>query len=195
MIISSFFTLGSGSPALGLNPTIRIWEVNGVTATLVVNNDPMIEVGDGFYQYNFISYDATKDYVFRSDSVTLPLARRYQFGATQAAVITPDQVADIVSSVWDETASAHLLPGSTGEKLSQIKADTTNISVTITTLSALLDEIAKYDRNRTKIDPVAKTLTVYDDDCVTPLRVFNLLDQFGAPSVTDVCERRPTTCP
>lgn len=195
MIISSFFTLGTGDPALGLSPVIRIWEVNGISATLIINNDPMVEVGDGFYQYDFTSYDASKDYVFRSDAVTLPSARRYQFGATQTAIISSNQINNIVDSVWDEPAAAHVLPGSTGEKLSQIKADTFNISLTITSLSTLLTEMAKYDRNRTRIDPVAKTLTVYDDDCVTPLRVFNLLDQSGSPSVVDVCERRPTTCP
>jgi len=49
------------------------------------------------------------------------------------------------------------------------------------------------DTNRTKIDDVAKTLTVYDDDCTTVLRVFQLLDQNGNPSTDSVCERKPTS--
>ena len=46
---------------------------------------------------------------------------------------------------------------------------------------------------RTRIDPTSKTLTVYDEDCTTILRVFNLYDSTGTPSVVDVCERKPVT--
>ncbi len=46
--------------------------------------------------------------------------------------------------------------------------------------------------NRTKIDPVAKTFTVYAANGTTPLYVFDLKDAQGAPSVTSIAERVPT---
>jgi len=55
----------------------------------------------------------------------------------------------------------------------------------------LLDALIKYDKNKTKIDPTAKTLTVYDDDNSTPIAIFDLKDSTGAPSVTEVFERVP----
>jgi len=195
MIISSFFT-NNGNPVTGLTPTIRIWEVTPTLDTLVVTDAPMGEIGDGFYKYDFVSYDPTKDYTFRSDGgVTLPAVNRYLVGANNAASITTQTLTEIGAQVWDTNANSHLIPGSTGEKLSQIKADTTTLVVSTSAINALVQLVLKYDTNRTKIDTVAKTLTVYDDDCVTPLEVFNLFDSNGVPSVTEVCERRPTTCP
>lgn len=195
MLITSFFTNNS-VPQTGLTPLLRIWEVTPSSQTLIVNNDPMVEVGDGFYKYDFIAYDVTKDYVFRADGGgSQPIGERYQFGATQAAIINNNQISNIAAEVWDVDANNHLLAGSTGERLALIKADTTTINVNVSVINSLVQLLLKYERNRTKIDTVAKTLTVYDDDCVTPLQVFNLRDSTGAPSVTDVCERSPTTCP
>jgi hypothetical protein len=58
-------------------------------------------------------------------------------------------------------------------------------------MGGLLDVIRKYSTNRTRVDATAKTLTVYDDDCTTVLRVFDLLDGAGSPSIDEVCERKP----
>ena len=192
MLISSFFT-NNGNPQTGLTPTIRIWEVVQLGSdTLIVNNAPMIETGDGFYKYHFVTYDASKDYVFRTDGGnTLPATERYQSGTIITAQVEQTSITNIASNVWDVDNSLHLIPGSTGENLAQIKADTTFISVSIPTINSLLNTLLKYERNRTRIDIAAKTLTVYDDDEITPLTVFNLKDSAGVPSVIDVCERDP----
>lgn len=195
MIINSFFT-EAGAPKTGLSPTIRIWEVSAGAHTLVITDASMTEVGDGFYKYNFAAYDATKNYVVRADGgVVLANADRYEYGATEELKVDDGSVANISSGVWDESASSHLIAGSTGEMLSQIKADTSSIYVSVATVNALVNTLLKYEKNRTKIDTAAKTLTVFDDDCVTPLTVFNLKDSSGNASVAEVCERSPTTCP
>ena len=49
----------------------------------------------------------------------------------------------------------------------------------------------KINRNRLKIDKVANTLTLYEDDQVTPLRVFNLYDQNGQANWKNILERLP----
>lgn len=196
--INSLFTAG-GIPASGLVPTVRIWEVDGTLQTLIVgspsgtgqNTDGImseIETGspvvqDGFYTFlftNLIGYDQTKKYLIRTDGgASLPDADRYQ-------------VAEIVPNTLDNQLTPnHIIPGSAGYTLSQIKADTTQLFLDIAAIDDLVTLLLKFDTNRTKIDETAKTLTVYDDDCLTVLRVFQLLDQGGAPSTTSVCERKP----
>jgi hypothetical protein len=55
----------------------------------------------------------------------------------------------------------------------------------------LLQTLLKYEKNRTRIDKTAKTLTVYDDDGTTPIKVFSLRDENGVPSITEIIERLP----
>lgn len=195
MIINSFFT-DAGAPKTGLTPIIRVWEVSGGAHSLVVNNASMVEVGDGFYKYDFTTYDATKNYVVRSDGGgSLADVDRYEYGATEELKIDDATTTNIINGVWDEDASTHLSAGSTGEMLSQIKADTSTIAVSVVAINSLVNTLLKYETNRTKIDTTAKTLTIYDDDCVTPLTVFNLKDSSGNASVAEVCDRVPSTCP
>ncbi len=206
--INSLFT-NAGQPASGLSPTVRIWEVSGSVQTLIVgatggtgqNTDgAMIEifdsgspgVSDGFYTFLFtdlIGYDPLKKYLIRSDgTIALPTTDRFQSGSIDPIEQT------IIDGVWDEQISPdHLGVGSAGLILSEIKADTTSLFLDINDVNTLVTTILKYDTNRTKIDDTAKTLTIYDDDCTTVLRVFSLLDQTGTPSTSSVCERKPVS--
>ena len=61
----------------------------------------------------------------------------------------------------------------------------------INTIVGIVNTLLKYEKNRTRVDKNAFTLTVYDDDGVTPLKVFNLKDFTGAASYTEVAERMP----
>jgi len=201
--INSFFT-NLGMPATGITagfPIVRIWEVMGATSTLIVgatcgtgqNTDGlMIELDDcggteqdGFYTFLFdaaAGYVETRNYLVRTDGgPTLTDADRYQSTTIVPSVLDVPLVPD------------HILPGSLGELQTMIKADTTAISLTTIDTNALANLILQYDIGRTRIDETAMTLTVFAADCVTPLRVFNLLDGAGNPSVTDVCERRPVS--
>jgi len=204
--INSLFTNG-GTPQSGLTPTVRIWEVDGAIQTLIVgastgtgqNTDGLMSeifdsgspaTSDGFYTFLFttlIGYDPTKNYLVRTDgSGALPAVDRYQ-----TSPIDPFEET-IINGVWDEQiAPDHLGVGSSGLILNQIKADTTSLFLDINDVNTLVTTILKYDTNRTKIDDINKTLTVYDDDCSTVLRVFQLLDQAGNPSTSSVCERKP----
>lgn len=209
--INSLFA-NRGVPAIDIAtatpgyPTVRVWEVSGAVQTLIVgapngtgqNTDGIMAeiVGDGspirkdgFYTLLFtdtIGYDPSKKYLVRSDGGTsLPDADRYQ-----TAEIDPIEDA-ITKGVWDVDRTEHLGTDSTGLALSQIKADTTQLFLDLDAINDLVTLLLKYDTNRTKIDETAKTLTIYDDDCTTVLRVFELLDQWGVPSTDSVCERKP----
>lgn len=186
-ILTAHFTTG-GVPITGLTPTIDIIEM-GITNTLVVSSGSLSEVGIGWYRYDFTTYDPTKNYVFTIDGgVSLPACERYKHGGNES------YVEDISSEVWNETVIDHLSVGSTGEALAQIKANTATIVVNEVTIVTLLNLLLKYQRNRTKIDVPNNQLIIYDDDCITPLTVFNLKDFSGMPSVAEVCERVPLSC-
>lgn len=234
IVIASYFS-DKGTPAIGLSPKIRIWEISDVDQTLIIGtvngtSDPgpvggganvgtgpgtdgiMMEMydktpgagsgglpisgdRDGLYKYVFDTYngyDPTKSYVVRVDGGTILNAQdRYQTVFLNPETATPMTVNDIVDGVYNAQAINYLQPGSFGEKINQTAANTAQLSLDVNDILSLIDLAIKYQTNRTKIDHLAKTLTVYDDDCVTPLRVFNLYDHAGAPSITTVCERRP----
>ncbi len=59
------------------------------------------------------------------------------------------------------------------------------------TYGELLNILFKYENNRNKIDKIANTLTIYDDDDISVLKVFDLKDSTGVGSVTEVYERIP----
>lgn len=209
IIISSYFQNDSG-PVAGLTPTLRIWEVTDIGEVLVVGtpcgtgsatDGVMLELADcgspeteqdGFYRYNFtdvLGYDTTKTYVVRVDGgVTLSASFRYQVEKISCI----DSKEGIASSVWNANAADYT--GGSPETMGGLQNNTYNSVEIIRTndipaLYALMDLIRKYDTNRTKIDGANNTLIVYDDDCVTPLRTFRLLDSTGTPSVAEVCER------
>lgn len=209
VLITSFFTRG-GNPATNIEtvtpgfPKIRIWEVTDGTPsgdsfvgqfTMSAMEDGAND--DGFYKFEFTDtdgYDPTKTYIFRTDGGS-SLPDNEQF---RVARLDPSESVDaIADAVWDEPRTDHLSVGSTGEALSQIKADTSNIADKLYLDSdSVLDVVQlllKMEAGRTKIDPTAKTLTVYDEDCTTVLRVFDLYDSTGTKSVTEVCERVPRT--
>lgn len=207
ILITSFFTR-NGAPANDIEtvtpgfPLVRIWEVVDGTA----GGDAFIgqfimsamEDGandDGFYKYEFATingYDATKSYVIRTDGGS-SLSSHEQFQTAQLAPqVSPDTIAD---AVWDEPKAEHLLVGSTGEALSQIKADTTDmldkLYLDADSVLEVVQLLLKMEAGRTKIDPGTNTMTVFDEDCVTVLRTFQLLDSTGTPSVSEICERKP----
>lgn len=195
MIITTFITNNS-LPAGGLAPSILLYSVDDAGQTLVISGDPMSEIGSGFYKYIFELYDSTMNYVYLIDAGTGVTANeRFKYGATQEVKLEQSQNETIASSVWDEQSSDHTNTGSFGEMLSFTKADTANIVINQSTINTLISTLLKYQRNRTRIDPTAKTLTIFDDDCMSVLQVFDLKDSTGAPSVVEVCERSPLGCP
>jgi hypothetical protein len=191
-ILTVHFT-NNGSPAPGLTPTIDIYELDPLvptTNTLVVNDGACAEIGGGWYRYQFTTYDTAKNYVFTFDGGgSLAAYERYKVGGNETYA---EEVSD---GVWDEQGTEHVQPGSMGLIVQQTKADTASIVVTEATIVTLLNLLLKYQRNRTRIDLANAQLIIYDDDCVTPLTTFNLLDFSGMPNVQEVCEKIPVTCP
>jgi len=187
MDISSIFSI-NGIPATGLSPVIRITEIDSGVTTLTVNDAAMTEIGDGFYTFNFDQaqgYESTKNYLVRVDGGNT-LTDRYQ-----AQEINPIE-STIINGVLDEPLNQHQTNGSVGASLADTLANTAGLLIDVADVDAIVQLTLKYNTNRTKIDNSAKTLTVYDDDCVTPLRVFALFDASNSPSTQSIFERKPT---
>lgn len=58
-------------------------------------------------------------------------------------------------------------------------------------MSGVVDELLKYQGNKMLIDPLQFTMTVYDDDGTTPIKVFDLKDENGVSSITSILQRLP----
>ena len=187
-IITVHFS-ANGIPVTGLFPTIDIYSLNLANPainTKVITAGSTIEIGMGWYRYDFMSYDSTLNYVYTFDGgAGLTDCERYKIGGNES------YVEDISSNVWEEQTTSHLNSGTTGFAITQIKSDTTSVMISQGTITLLIQTLLKYERNRTRIDVPTATLTIYDDDGTTPLTVFNLKDHLGNLSVAEVCERLP----
>ena len=119
MWVVSFFT-ENGEPVTGLSPIINIRDISD--GSLVITSGTMTEKGDGFYAYDFVGYDDTKDYAVRSDSVTLSGTDRYAFASTGEYNDTLNEIRSTVDDIdirtllirKIQTNRLELLDGDTG---------------------------------------------------------------------------------
>ncbi len=105
MKIVSAFT-DRGEPKTGLTPTIRIRDIG--TGLLVVTDVVMTELDDGFYYYNFTTYDADKDYAIRTDGTDiLHDVERYQ------NTVNDNYINDIAKACGDGNIQRIMHPATT----------------------------------------------------------------------------------
>lgn len=184
-IITTNFT-ENGDPKAGLHPTITIYLLTSTASTVVVTADQMMEIGDGWYRYNFADYNPSNSYVFTIDGGnTLSQYERYKHGANES------YAEDITTTVLDESIIDHTITGSVADTISKTKADTSSLLISEAAMVLLLNTLLKYQRNRTRIDTTNAQLIIYDDDGETPIMKFNLVDFTGMPNIQEVCERIP----
>lgn len=124
MNITAFFS-DHGTPETGLTPTLDAWIMDG---TLTLDAVSMTEIAGGWYYYNFSTYDASVDYVFRADGGSgLDAADRYKVSSNEASQIVGAD-GDTLKSLSD-----------------QLDAVVTNDNDNLSTLSAQLDTIVGAD--------------------------------------------------
>lgn len=203
--INSFITT-NGVPTTSLAggyPTLRIWAVNNGVYHLIVGSPSgsgqttdgsMVGVGDGFWSFPFttsIGYDPTLNFLIRIDSgPSQSISERYQ-----TTGITPDlsatDLTNISNSVWNTTLASETTVGTMGGAMNSIYSNTSSLYVSVNDITPLVELLIKYQTNRTEINVNDNQLIIYDNDCVTALRVFNLYDSTGQPSVNQITERVP----
>lgn len=185
--LTAVFITADGVPATGLTPTIDVWELDPSSPTAntkVVTAASMTEIGEGQYRYDYSSYDFTKVYTYLVNA-GLGVDVRYHYGGKESY---QDEIA---YQNYEELAASHLVAGTMGYLMNQISADTSSVKIDMTTVLSILNTLLDHAENRTKIDKIAKTLTVYADDGTTPIKVFDLKNANGDPSVTEIVERVP----
>jgi len=117
-------------------------------------------------------------------------------------IATAPTAAEVADAVWDELKSGHATSGSFGETLQEIVGSAAdNASAVWDAIAAShvaagsfgqeLRDLYWAQYNRRKVDSVAKTEAIYQDDNVTPHATFDLKDSSGAPSAVDVFEKVP----
>lgn len=119
-------------------------------------------------------------------------------GGAPSAEENAEQVRTELAVEMAAIISNQLVLNSVQLDTTEIKADVIEINtkldsclVASTTILDIISLLQKYEENRTVIDKVANTMTIFDDDNVTPLLQFSLLDSTGTPSTLEVAERLP----
>jgi len=114
MNVLAFFT-NNGFPGTGLNTTIKIREVE--SGVVIADWESMIEIGDGWYKYDFV-YDYTKEYVATIDgSDILSDSERFIYAAKD------NSSHDIANVVWNSQINDYQIPGSFGEIIKRTSDD------------------------------------------------------------------------
>lgn len=90
---------------------------------------------------------------------------------------------NLATEVWEYVPSS-VVADSFGDSVNQIE-------VTVGNMVDVINNLIKYQRNKSVIDPVNHTLTIYEDDGTTPLTVFNLQDEAGIASILNIFRRIP----
>ncbi len=154
--------------------------VAGVVLSRVVEiiNDYTITFEDGQYAVNLVGANSNIADVSNVNQVSIRSANSAGLQTvTSGSGVTEQDKLDIADQVWNEAIADHAIAGSTAKIL-----DTIDDNVAF---------VKKAEGNRWRIDTSAKTLTIYDDDGVTPIKVFNLKDETGTASTDRVFERVP----
>lgn len=104
--------VNDGAPLPGLTPVISILEL--ATGIPVVTNIPMTEVGLGFYRYDFLTWDPTKDYCYLIDGgAALQNYQRYRVGTTgvagavQQVLVDTGVLRDVEQGSWELSAATN----------------------------------------------------------------------------------------
>jgi len=132
-------------------------------------------------------------------------ARLNNLDATISSRSTPAQVnteVDTALADYDAPTNAELqtvrgdilagladLEVITADSADAILAELASVGAEVDVVSVIAVELQKYNRNRWRI--TGNQFTVYDNDGVTPLKVFNLRDADGNPTMTEPYERTP----
>lgn len=167
MWVVSYF-VNNGEPATGLSPIVNIRDLSD--GSLVVISGSMIEKGDGFYAYDFAGYDDSKDYVIRSDSVTLSGTDRYSFGSSGEYNEDFNSIETKIDDV-DTTVQA-------------IDLTVDSVESTVSDIDLRTTLIRKLQTNRLELEDGDPGIwTLYDDDDVNVLLTFQISDKNGGAIV------------
>jgi len=193
----------------------------GVTyaRSIEIINGYTITFEDGQYAVNIVGANTNFADITNVNQVSIRTANSAGLITVAGGGGSGPSASAIATAVWDRLLSAHTNPLTMGGMVNVLNTRTTNtynllngvdfkLDLNIAKTDIVLEDIdsvmsslqmaieiingiLKYNKNRTKINNSTKTLTVYDDDGVTPLQIFDLKDFNGVASITEIAERVP----
>lgn len=195
--------------------------LGGVTYARFIEiiNDYTVTFEDGQYAVNIVGANTNIGDVTNLNQVSIRSSNSAGLIVTSGSGGSGPTAAQIAAQVWESLLSAHtniltmggmvntlntrtlntynLLNGVDFKldlnlaKTDDVLLDTQSLINSLQLAIDIVNEILKYSANRTKIDKIAKTLTVFDDNGTTPIKVFDLKDFNGVASITEIAERAP----
>ena len=181
----NFFVTLNNVPQINLVPLPTVTVYDAVTNSIVLTGTST-EVGGGFYKFTMPTLDPTINYLIVADAgSTFPNSERYYTGEINAL----NSLA--ANTIWDYPANNTFTAGSFGEMINNIQNTVASTDSTTGISMALLNTLLKYAQNRAKVDPNTKTLTLYDDDQTTPIKIFKLYNNNSVLDINTVFERVP----
>lgn len=95
MNITTVFKNSSEAPITGLVPLISINDITDILNPIVVITDEsMIDVGNGFYAYDFSTFEEQKDYTVLINANSV-ITGRYQYGAINKFTLDTEVEGDL----------------------------------------------------------------------------------------------------
>jgi len=185
------FTNG-GVPVTGLSPTVTVHDLSD--NSVAVNAATMSEVGNGFYKYDFTTYDSTKDYAVLFDAGADTVDARYVFSGTtsQPEIAALQSSVDALPTATDvrieiDTNSTKLanLDTTVSSRASQTSVDVLQTSVDA--IKVVVDTLQAIATNKKEFvnESGVTYLVIYDTDGITPLYKWPYKDSTGADITLD----------
>lgn len=177
-------------------------------SVFILLNGWKIKFWSGTYQAKIVGTlitDDETDIITPPDSGSVTVVTQ---ASSQGIVFEPETATDIADEVWTHTTGTQV--SSDLDNPDQYKADVSSLALEssiqtvqsdlddpsqyqadLTDVTSLVEVVEKMLTNRLKIDEVANTMTIYEDNGTTPLVVFNLKNKEGSPAHENVYERIP----
>ncbi len=165
----------------GIDPDFPVLGITGESPTIEVRR-----ISDGLYLDHdavadpyWVSSGGTKDQIM-TESTEVDGLYFYHFDPVAVDSAGKEQYNFVIRNSGDHSLLKI-------EHVIYERAKSDNVTMLVDMVSYLY----KINVNRLKIDRTANTLTYYDDDQTTPLKVFDLFDINGTPNWKNILDRMP----
>jgi len=134
--------------------------------------------------------------IFKSTTGAFTVAVRLNTSSLTQQTAGTD-ASSLATAVRNElTPELTLIDASIASRATQTSVDSVEgkvdaIIVTVGNMSTVIDDIIKYQANKSIINISEKTLTIYEADGIEIFKVFDLQDSNGIASITDIYRRIP----
>jgi len=110
--------------------------------------------------------------------------------ATQTSV---DDIQTDVTTIDGKTDTLTLVVNNVDTTVTSIDGKVDTIDVTINNILSITEEVLKYGKNRSRIDPVNYQMIIYENDGVTELQRYNLKNRDNVASILEIFDKVPVS--